>query len=360
MAEQEGQEKTEQASGRKLGKQREEGKVAKSQEIISFSVFTSGMLILYLSRNFIGENVSRMATTIFSSLDTLEINASLIQLYIAKAILFFFITMSPILLGIVLFSLAANIGQVGLKLSPKALAPKMNKFNIISGIKRLFFSSKSYVEALKSVLKLILVAGLSYVILEDLILDSVNLVSYTVPEIIQHMISGALTLIWKVALLFAILAIGDFIFQKFKFKKDMMMTKQEVKEENKQTEGDPIIKGKIKSKQFEAARNRMMQEIPTADVVVTNPTHFAVAIKYDPKKSNAPIVVAKGVDSLAQKIKKIATENNVPLHEDRQLARALYKLCDIGDTIPEELYKAVAKILAYIFNLKKSVRNKIV
>lgn len=360
MAQDEGQEKTEKATGRKLSKLRQEGSVAKSQEIISFAIFSSGMIIIYLFRGYIGGNLFRITESMFSSLDTLEINSSVIQLYIAKAALFFFITMAPILLGLVIFALAANIGQVGFKISPKALKPKFNKFNIVSGIKRIFFSSKSYVEALKSFLKLILVSILTYMILDDLILNSTQLVSFTVTEILSHMVEGALSLVWKVALLYAVLAIGDFVFQRYKFNKDNMMTKQEVKEENKQTEGDPLIKSKIKSKQFEAARSRMMQEIPTADVVVTNPTHFAVAVKYDPLKGSAPIVVAKGVDTLAQKIKKIATENNVPLHEDRQLARALYKLCDVGDSIPEQLYKAVAKILAYIYNLKKSNKKSIV
>jgi flagellar biosynthetic protein FlhB len=136
------------------------------------------------------------------------------------------------------------------------------------------------------------------------------------------------------------------------------MTKQEVKEEHKQTEGDPIVKSQIKSKQFEMARKRMLQEIPQADVVITNPTHFAVALKYDIGKSAAPKVVAKGQDYLAQKIKQIAKENNIPLHEDVQLARALYKACEVGQEIPENLFKAVAQILAYIFKLKEDKKRK--
>jgi flagellar biosynthetic protein FlhB len=278
----------------------------------------------------------------------------------AKTMLYFFLTLSPFLLGLMLVGLAANVGQVGLKISGKALKPKFEKFNVISGIKRTFFSSRSYVELLKTLVKLLLVGGFTYIIMEDLVEQSILLVNLTIPEILSNMLDGAFTLIWKVALLYAIMAASDFIFQRYKFNKDMMMTKQEVKEENKQTDGDPLIKGKIKSLQFEAARKRMMKDIPEADVVITNPTHFAIAVKYDPSKNSAPIVVAKGVDSLAQKIKKIAVEHNVPLHEDRELARALFKLCDIGDAIPEKLFKAVAKILAYIFNLKKSKKKTIV
>ena len=360
MAETDGQEKTEEASGKKLEDQRKEGKVAKSTEIISFSVFSIGMIMLYLMRNFIGSNLSNLAGDIFNSLDTLQLNINVIQLYLAQAALFFFITISPVILAILVFSLAANIGQVGFKITPKALMPKFSKLNVFTGIKNTFLTSKSYVEALKAFLKLLLISGFTYLILEDLVIDSISLVSLSIEEILAFMIDGALSLIWKIALIYAVLAFADFIYQKFKFKKEMKMTKQEVKEESKQTEGDPLIKSKIKSIQYETARRRMMKDIPTADVVVTNPTHFAVAIKYEPEKHHAPKVVAKGMDQLAQRIKQIATENNVPLHEDVQLARALYKLCEVGDFIPEQLFQAVAKILAYIFNLKKTAKKRII
>ncbi len=360
MAQNEGQEKTEQPTGKKLSDARDKGQVAKSTEISSFAVFSSGMIILYVARNLLGDNLSYLATTIFSSLNELQLNISVLQLYMAKAILYFFLTLSPFLVGLMLVGLAANISQVGFKISPKAFKPKFNKFNVIKGIKNIFFSSRSYVELLKTLVKLVLVGGFTYLIMDDLVSESILLVDYTVVEILANMIDGAYSLIWKVALLYALIAASDFIFQRYKFNKDMMMTKQEVKEENKQTEGDPLIKGKIKSLQFEAAKRRMMQDIPEADVVITNPTHYAVAIKYDPVKNSAPTVVAKGVDTLAQKIKKVAVEHNVPLHEDRELARALYKLCEVGDTIPEKLFHAVAKILAYIYNLKKTKKKSIV
>ncbi|MBU1097651.1 MAG: flagellar biosynthesis protein FlhB [Bacteroidetes bacterium] len=360
MADSDGQEKTEQATGKKLQTSREEGKVAKSTEISSFAIFSSGMILIYMSREFIGSKMSDLAFYVFNSLDTLQINSNIVQFYMLKAMLLFFLTLSPILIGLVIIGLVANIGQVGIHFSLKALSPKFNKMNPISGIKRILFSSSSLVEVLKSLLKLLLIGGFTYMILSDIIYESVSLVSLTISEIISFMIDGAFGLIWKIAMLYAILAIADFIFQKFKFKKDMMMTKQEVKEEAKQADGDPLIKSKIKSLQLEAARRRMMKDIPTADVVITNPTHFAVAIKYDPQKYAAPKVVAKGADELAQRIKKLAVENNVPLHENRELARALYKMCDVGDTIPEKLFQAVAKILAYIYNLKKTTKKKIV
>jgi flagellar biosynthetic protein FlhB len=172
------------------------------------------------------------------------------------------------------------------------------------------------------------------------------------------MLNSAFTLVWKIVLFFAVIALIDFLFQRYKFKKQMRMTKTEVKEEYKQLEGDPQIKARIRKQMFQSARNRMMKDIPTADVVITNPTHVAVALKYDLQKDSAPKVVAKGLDELAQRIKKIAEENNVPLHEDVELARALYKSCEIGDFIPAKLFKAVAQILAYLYQLKKIKKKK--
>ena len=174
------------------------------------------------------------------------------------------------------------------------------------------------------------------------------------------MVDAAWELLWKISLLYIIIAAVDFIFQKKKFKKDMMMSKQEVKEENRQNEGDPQIKARIKKLQYQAARNRMMQSVPKADVVITNPTHYAVALKYDASKNAAPKVLAKGVDDLARKIKEVARENNIPVHEDRELARALYRICDIGDEIPSTLFKAVAQVLAYIYQIKNNKKKSIV
>jgi len=359
MAEQ-GQEKTEQPTQRKLDEGRQEGQVAKSNEIVSFAVFTSGLFTIIIFKDYIGSNIAELTTNIFNSLGTLQLNVNIIQMYFIKSAIFLLATIMPVLLGILVISLSANIGQIGLRISPKALAPKMNKFNPISGIKRLFFSSHSFVELLKSLSKLIIVGGFTYYVLDDLISQSLGLSDFTVNEITSKMVDYGLNLDIKVAIVFAMLAVADFIFQKKKFTKEMMMTKQEVKEESRQTDGDPLVKGKIRSIQYQMARRRMMQDVPKADVVITNPTHYAIALKYEVGKDSAPKVLAKGVDEVAQRIKKIATEHNVPLYEDRQLARALYKLVDVGEFIPEKLFQAVAKILAYIFNLKKTKKKSIV
>jgi flagellar biosynthesis protein FlhB len=359
MAELDGQEKTEQATGKRLQDTRDKGQAPKSQELNSLAVFTTGLLMLYFTKDYVGGKLWSLSTTIFSSLDKLEISVNILSIYAVQGITFFMLTLFPVLLGIIFISLAVGYGQVGFKITPKALQPKFSKLNPLKGFKNTFLSTHPLVETLKSIAKLGAIGIFSYFVLQDMILDSIGLVNFTVTEIVNYMIDNSLSFLWRVSILYAIIAFSDFAYQKVKHKKDLMMTKQEVKEEHKQTEGDPLIKSQIRGKQFEMARKRMLDAVPKADVVITNPTHFAVALKYEMGKSYAPKVVAKGQDYLAQKIKAIAKENNVPLYEDVQLARALYKACEVGQEIPETLFKAVAQILAYIFKLKNKKKNSI-
>lgn len=355
-----GQEKTEQPTSKRLKESREKGQTGKSMEINSLAVFSTGLITLYISRNYISQKISGLTIYIFSSLDTLDINFALMKIYSIKAVIFFFITLLPMFGVLIIFAAAAGYGQVGFKITLKALAPKFSNLNPLKGIKNTFFSSKSFVELLKSLVKLTVIGLFAYWVLADTIIKSIGLVNYSVKEITLFMVNTAYTFLWKVSLVFTVLAIADFVFQKYKFKKDLKMSKQEVKDEMKQTEGDPLVKSHIKSKQLSMSRSRMMKDVPKADVVITNPTHFAVALRYDISKDSAPVVIAKGVDLIALKIKKIAIENDIPIHEDRPLAHALYYSCDIGDAIPEKLFQTVAQILAYIYNLKNKVRKTIV
>lgn len=360
MAEVDGQEKTEEASGKKLSESRDKGQVAKSVEINSFAIFTTGLLLVFMMQKHIGGNLANFSTSIFRDLDKLKINQQLLVDYCTEGLGFYLETLAPLFIGLVIVSLAAGYGQVGFKITPGALKPKMSKFNPFSNFKSIFFSSRSFVEVAKSLLKLFVISWFTYSVLKDFILSAVGLVDYSIEEIVKFMLEAAYQLLWKVSLVFAFIAGIDFGFQKFKFKRDLMMTKQEVKEEHKSTEGDPQIKSRIRRMQITSARQRMMKNLPTADVVITNPTHFAIALKYDLGKDSAPRVVAKGMDELAQRIKKIASEHNIPLHEDRELARALYKVCEVGDEIPQDLFKAVAQILAYIYKLKNNRKKSIV
>lgn len=358
MAEVDGQEKTEQPTSKKLTDARKKGQVAKSMEINSLAVFGSGLIMIYLTRSFFGNRFFELANDTFSRLNSFKINQDMVQEYFIKWALFFFTITAPVLIAVFIFSFISNVAQIGFKLSPEVFKPKLNKFNFISNAKKILFSTHSLVETLKSILKLIVISIFTYYILSDLILKSMELVQLSVPETVSFMMDAAISLIWKIVLLFAVIAAADMIFQRYKFHKDMMMTKEEVKDELKQTEGDPLIKQRIRKEMLRISHKRMMKDVPTADVVITNPTHFAVALKYDMNKDGAPKVVAKGMDELAQRIKKIAVENNVPLHEDVQLARALYKACDVGDEIPVKLFKAVAQVLAYIYQMKKLRKRK--
>lgn len=358
MAERDGQEKTEQATSKKLSETREKGQVARSQEINSLAVFSTGLLVLFFTKDYLGSKLWNMTTYIFSSLDTLELSANILSIYALQGVLFFISAVFPILLGIVIVSLAVGYGQVGFKITPKALEPKFSKLNPAKGFKNSFLSSRPWVEMLKSIAKLGAIGIFSYLILEDMVLSAIGLVNFTVAEIVEYMLDNSIEFLWRVSLVYVVIAFIDFVYQRKKHKKDLKMTKQEVKEEHKQTEGDPQVKSQIKGKQMEMARKRMLQDVPKADVVITNPTHFAVALKYEVGNNSAPKVIAKGQDLLAQKIKKIAKENNVPLHEDVPLARALYKACEVGQEIPEDLFKAVAQILAYIFKLRNDKKKK--
>lgn len=360
MAESEGQEKTEQPTKKKLDEGREKGQVAKSTEINSLAIFTSGLLFLYFTHSMIGDNLSELSIKIFSSLDVLNLNFNTFQIYVKDGLWFIAFTLVPIFAGLFITAFVAAVSQVGFKMSLKALTPKAEKFNIFKGIKRVFFSPTSFVEVLKSLLKLAIISGAVYYVMSDLLLESTNMIEISVSSITAFMVKAVFQLTWKIAIIYALFAAIDFIYQKYSFKKQMMMTKQEVKEEIRQTDGDPFIKSRIRKIQHSISRSRMMQEVAKADVVITNPTHYAIALKYDLQKDAAPRVLAKGTDELARRIKEIAIENNIPLHEDRELARALYKFCEVGDQIPEKLFKAVAQILAYIYQLRKSRKRRMI
>jgi len=358
MAENSGQDKTEEPTGKKLEDSRKKGQVAKSMEINSLAIFFTGFLLLYMYRELISGKMADFSRLIFGSLDTLQLNTDLIKVYAWKGFGLFTLILLPVIIGLLLVSFAAGYGQTGFKITPEAMAPKLSKINPLEGLKSKLFSAQAAMETFKSIFKLVVIGWLIYAILPGLMMESVGLVGFTVGQIMRFMIETSFGFIWKISLVFLLIAMGDFAFQKHKFKKDMKMTKQEVKDEFKQTEGDPQVKSHIKGKQMEMAQRRMMQEVPKADVVITNPTHYAVALKYKMGTASAPVVLAKGVDLMAQKIKELARENGIPIHEDIMLARALYASCELGEEIPENLFETVAKILAYIYKLKDNKKRK--
>ncbi len=340
MAEHDGKEKTEQPTGKKLSDARDRGQVAKSREVNSLAVFSTGFIVLYLFQGFIGGRIKTFTVSIFDSLDTFPNRLAMISTFMTDWYIFFAITLAPVVVGLIVVIFAANISQVGIKLSPKALSIKFDKLNVVNGVKNLI-SAKSFFELIKSIVKLIITGGFLYYVLEDLISSATQLESFSINEILIFMLDAAFDLIWKIGLVYLLIAAADFAWEKYKFRKSMMMTKEEVKEEWKQTEGDPQVKSRIKKLMYEASKRRMMRDLPTADVVITNPTHYAVALKYDMTKDAAPAVIAKGVDELAQKIKEVAKKHDIPIQENKELARALYKMCDIGERIPSSLFKSL-------------------
>lgn len=277
-----------------------------------------------------------------------------ISMLLRTVMLRLLIILLPVLLIGFAVAFVSDLFQVKWRPTSKPLQPKFSKMNPLNGVKKIF-SAQSLVELVKSVAKILLIAlvtysyikkksGLLYALYDMSMMQAVNLIGETVIEL------GI-----RISAIYMIIAGADFMYQKYKFKNDMKMTKQEVKEEYKNAEGDPEIKGKIKARMREASQRRMMQAIPKADVVITNPTHYAVAIRYDTEVAPAPIVVAKGSDYLAQKIKQIARENNVEIVEDKPLARMLFANVDIDKQIPPELYQAVAEILAMVYHAQGKV-----
>jgi flagellar biosynthetic protein FlhB len=215
-----------------------------------------------------------------------------------------------------------------------------------------FVSLKSMVELVKSMFKIVIVGGVAYVIVEKEMHYFPSLMQQSVVDILLFIASVTFKIFFFVCLVLIFLAALDYVYQRWQHEKSLKMTKQEVKDERKQTEGDPKIKARIRSIQLEMAQRRMMEAIPEADVVITNPTHLALAIKFDAKEMIAPTVLAKGSGFIAERIKEVAREHNVPIVEDKPLAQAMFKLVEIGDFIPIELYRAVAEVLAYVYRLK--------
>ncbi len=346
-------EKTEQPTARKREKARKKGQVAKSPEVNTALLF----LAAFFGLRIFSENMYVSIANIFSGNFQLiaDIDNIMEVDYIAKYIAFLFTQIILICLPIFALSMGvgiiSNLFQVGWHPTIEPLMPKFSKLSPISGFKRLF-SMRVLVELLKSLAKFGIIGYVIYATMVNEINYIPQLASMGLMQAIIYLGNVAARLGLNIGLLFLFVALADVFYTRYKHTKDLKMSKQEVKDEYKSIEGNPQIKGKIRQKMREVSMRRMMQSVPSADVVVTNPTHYAVALKYDKNVSDAPYVVAKGVDFLAQKIKNAALQNGVEIVENVQLARTLYATVDVGKTIPEELYQTVAEILAFVYKLK--------
>ena len=355
----EGGEKTEPATAKKLQDARENGQVAKSQELNHAIGLISLFLMLKMFISFVGEHLLNGFPMIYNKIPDI-INESIgglsvfvIQRVINNVMITILQILSPFFVIGFSLSVLINILQVKWKITTKPMKPKISKLNPLNGFKRIF-SKDSLFELLKSIVKIILIIYVAYTSIKAH--QNELFLLYDIPLFQVILLIGTIVIDTglKISFVYLIVGIADLIYQRHKFKEDMKMTKQEVKDEYKNIEGNPEIKGRQRSKMREASQRRMMQSLPSADVVITNPTHYAVSIKYDSQKNSAPIVVAKGEDFLAQKIRETAKEHHIEIVENKPLARMLYANVDVGQEVPPELYQAVAEVLAFVYSLREN------
>lgn len=353
-----GGEKTEPATSKKLSDARSEGQVCKSKELDQAATLVAMFLILKIIVSFMGSNFLEAFYDTYNkipeSVAVREFSSVIVMSYIQHAALLSLKIAGPFFAVGVVIAFVINIIQVKWKISTKPLKPKPDKFNPINGFKRIF-SKDSLFELAKSIVKIALIAIIAYNALRSHVNEIFLLFNITLNQAIAEIGTLVIDVGFRIAIVYCILGAVDYIYQKHKFNEDMKMTKQEVKDEMKNSEGDPQIKSKQRQRMQEASRRRMMQDVPKADVVITNPTHYAVALKYDAGTGMAPVLVAKGADYVAQKIKEIAKENHVEIVENKPLARMIYTNVEIGREIPPELYQAVAEILAAVYRAQNRV-----
>lgn len=355
-----GGEKTEEPTSKKLEDARKDGQVAKSKEIANAFGLLSLFLVMKLYLGTMGTRFLELFSAVYGQIpDVIKMyNGNLpiasLQVLIRSMMLRLLLIIAPVLLVGVAVAFVCDVVQVKWQPTTKPLQPKFNKLNPVKGFGRLF-SANSIMELLKSVLKLGLIGYMVYSYLKDRVSDIFLLYDISLNQAIGLIGEVVVDLGIRIAAVYMIIAFLDFAYQKWKFKEDMKMTKQEVKDEYKNQEGDPQVKSKQKQRMREASMRRMMQQLPEADVVITNPTHYAVAIKYDADKYDAPYVLAKGENYLAQRIKDVARENNIEIVENKPLARMLYANVEVGGLVPPELYQAVAEVLAFVYHLKGKV-----
>ena len=352
----EGGDKTEEPTDKKRRDARKKGQVARSQELNAAFVLLTGFFAIKVLWEYIYENIAGYSAYIFGNLALFGTSTeSIMELFLGILVLLVK-TAFPIMFGIMIIGLGISFYQVGLVVSTEKIEPKLDNLNPINGFGRIF-SKRSLVEMFKSLFKILVIGFFLYLYLKDEIPFMPYFIYYDLPYSLAEIADKIFTMAFQVIGVIMVLAVTDYAYQQWQTTQDLMMTKQEVKDEYKQTEGDPQIKGKIRQKQRQMAMSRMMQEVPKADVIVTNPTHFAVALLYEQGMS-APKVLAKGQDLVAQRIKEVARENDIMIVENKPLARALYDTVEIGGFVPESLYKAVAEVLAYVYKLKKKKVNR--
>ncbi len=352
MAEESSQEKTEDATPKRREDSRKKGQVARSTELSSVAILAVGLLSLSALGPYMWDQLTVFMVDALTNGFEIELDSMSIRAFIATWAVGFASIVGPLVTLLIVAALGVNYAQVGVLFTLKPLEPKANRLSPFSGLKRIF-SSRGLVELGKSLFKIGAVAYVTYLTIDGNLKDFISYMDMSVGQIFSLSGDIILTLAFRIVLLLLVMAILDYTFQRFDFEKKLRMTMQEVREEVKQQEGDPITRARVRNLQREMSQRRMMDDVATADVVVTNPTHVAVALQYDLEAMAAPKVVAKGQRLVAQRIKELAREAGVPLVENKPLARALFQAVRIGDDIPDDLFKSVAQVLAFIFQLQR-------
>jgi flagellar biosynthesis protein FlhB len=343
-------EKTESATPRRRQEARERGQVLKSTEVNTAALLVAGAAFLQwvwpsMTRSLTDLTLHSFEASVMADLSQPEVQSKGLGLA-----LFGLRLVGPFLLGLMAVGVVSNLAQVGFLLSGQSIKPQFSRVNPLDGAKRLL-STRTLVELVKTIAKVLIIGGFAWQALSDKGAMLVSLADMQ-PGMAGAAITGAvMAVVWKVAIAFVCVAAADYLYQRWFFERSLRMSKEEIKEELKQSEGDPHIRARLRQRARALARQRMMSEVPRADVVITNPTHFAVAIRYE-AGMDAPQVIAKGERLIAQHIKKIAREHGIPTIENRPLAQALYKACKVGQAVPPELYRAVAEVLAFVYKLR--------
>ena len=345
------QEKTEQATPKRLEELREKGQVAKSREIPSVAVLIASLLVFYFLGSTMSRQMMELMSWTFTDAAAIELKEATIYGLLLDFLRRGLQIIAPLLVALLAVGLVSNYLQVGFIFSSEAINPQFSRLNPVKGFARIF-SKQSLVELVKSIFKIAIVGCVAYLTVKKEMDQIAPLMDSDVWSILGFMSGGCMKILLRTSWLLVALAFLDYVFQRWDFQQEAKMSKQEVKDEFKQREGDPLIKARIRQVQREMARRRMMEAVPKADVVITNPVHLAVALEYNTRKMSAPRLTAKGSQLMAERIKEVARQHQVPLVENKPLAQALFKGVEINQEIPAVFYKAVAEVLSYVYRLK--------
>lgn len=344
--------KTEEPSERKISKAKEEGDIAISQEAKNFIMLLAMLIVVWMLLPFLGKWFLSLSYKFIETPESIPTDLYHIRLLLFNTVFGTLKILALPFLIFMIFGIVANISQTGFVYAPKKLMPDWNKLNIFAALPK-FINMKKIVESIKGIIKITVVAYIAYKIIKPYLTKFELLPTMETFGILDFIHRIIILLIFSVTIAVLVIALADYAYQKYSHLKKLRMTKQEVKDEYKQVEGDPLIKSRIRQVRMERARRRMMDNVPKADVVIVNPTHYAVALEYKMDKMDAPVVLAKGIDNIALRIKSIAEEHDIPIVENPPLARALFASAELDQVIPTEHFKAVAEVIGYVMQLKK-------